>query len=84
MAHVGSQVHTPLTLESWADGISLTAFNCQPIRFQAQVENGLKKDFPEGLNSSRAFHFVIVDVSIIDQDILKQMRSLQPKAQFVF
>lgn len=79
MAHVGSQVRTVLTLNPCAGSISLNAFNCQPIQFQAQAANGMEKVFPDGLNTLRAFHFVFMDVSITCQGSLKAMRSLQPK-----
>jgi len=67
-----------------ADETSLDAFNCQPVRFEATLEDSLAKDYPEGLNSARTFHFVIVDIGMIDQDSLKTMRKLQPSAKFVF
>jgi hypothetical protein len=62
----------------------LDAFNCQPVRFEAELSDSLAKDFPEGLNSRRTFHFVFVDISMIDEDTLKTMRKLQPGAKFVF
>jgi hypothetical protein len=63
---------------------SLSAFNCQPVRFEAELAESLQKDFPEGLNSKHDFHFVFVDVQMIDEDGLAEMRRLQPKATFVF
>jgi hypothetical protein len=84
MAHDGSQVRC-LPLGSFlADGSSLTAFNCQPVRFEAELMQSLQKDFPEGLNSHRDFHFVFVDIDMIDEESLATMRKLQPKAKFVF
>jgi hypothetical protein len=62
----------------------LDAFNCQPVRFEAELSDSLQKDFPEGLNSHVNFHFVFVEVSMIDEATLKTMRELQPKAKFVF
>jgi hypothetical protein len=62
----------------------LTAFNCQPVRFEAELADSLEQDFPEGLNSSHDFHFVFVDIDMIDEAALKEMRRLQPKAKFVF
>ena len=67
-----------------ADVISLDAFNCQPVRFEAELSDSLAKDFPEGLNSRRTFHFVFVDIGMIGEDDLKTMRELQPAAKFVF
>lgn len=64
--------------------LSLTAFNCQPVRFEAELAQSLEKDFPEGLNSSHDFHFVFVDVDMIEPESLKEMKRLQPKATFVF
>ena len=62
----------------------MDAFNCQPVRFEATLEDSIAKDYPEGLNSERTFHFVFVDVGMIDQNSLKTMRELQPAAKFVF
>ena len=62
----------------------MTAFNCQPVRFEAELSDSLRKDFPEGLNSQHDFHFVFVDIDMIDEDSLATMRKLQPKAKFVF
>lgn len=68
-----------------ADGHqSLEAFNCQPVRFEAELYEGLQKDFPEGLNSDRDFHFVFVDVTMITPENHREMRRLQPKAKFVY
>lgn len=63
---------------------SLNAFNCQPVRFEAELSDSLEKDFPEGLNSSVNFHFLFVDIGLIDEEGLKTMRKLQPDAKFVF
>ena len=54
------------------------------MRFEAELSDSLRKDFPEGLNSSVNFHFVFVDIDMIDEDALKTMRDLQPDAKFVF
>lgn len=63
---------------------SLTAFNCQPVRFEAELKDSLQKGFPEGLNSSRDFHFVFVDVDMLDQASIDEIKRLQPKAKFVY
>jgi hypothetical protein len=62
----------------------LDAFNCQPVRFEATLDDSLAEDYPEGLNSRRTFHFVFIDIGMIDEDSLKTMRKLQPSAKFVF
>jgi hypothetical protein len=66
------------------DCLSLEAFNCQPVRFEAELKEGLQKDFPEGLNSNHDFHFVFIDVTMITPDDLREMKRLQTKAKFVY
>ena len=56
----------------------------KPVRFEAELSDSLQKDFPEGLNSQHDFHFVFVDIDMIDEESLATMRRLQPKAKFVF
>jgi hypothetical protein len=63
---------------------SLAAFNCQPVRFEAELADSLQKDFPEGLNSKHDFHFVFVDVEMVDEKALAEMRRLQKNAKFIF
>lgn len=89
MADARSQVSRPLPLTLSKRGqllndTSLSAFNCQPVRFEAELAQSLEKDFPEGLNSKHDFHFVFIDVTMIDVESLKEMKRLQPKANFVY
>lgn len=44
----------------------------------------MEKGFPEGLNSNRDFHFVFVDVEMLNPEAHNEMRRLQPKANFVY
>ena len=71
-------------MESANANFSLEAFNCQPVRFEAELKEGLQKDFPEGLNSNHDFHFVFVDVTMITPEDHAEMRRLQRKAKFVY
>lgn len=44
----------------------------------------MEKGFPEGLNSNHDFHFVFVDVDMLNHEAHDEMRRLQPKAKFVY
>ncbi|KAL7420434.1 hypothetical protein Q5752_004384 [Cryptotrichosporon argae] len=62
----------------------LEALNCRPIRFVDDMRHALVQDYPNGLNSRRAFAFVIVDATMVNANMLQRMKELQPNAQFVF
>lgn len=60
---------------------NLTALNCQPVRFAAEVGKSLERDFPDGLNSKRNFHLILVDTELVTKADLAEMRRLQPKSK---
>jgi hypothetical protein len=60
---------------------NLSALNCQPVRFAAEVGRSLENGYPEGLNTDRKFHIVFVDLSIATREQVAEMKKLQPVAR---
>ena len=60
---------------------SLRILNCKPVRFADTIRDCLVKDHPNGLNSNKQFNYIMLDTGMVDNDILKRMKELQPDAR---
>ncbi|KAL1408018.1 hypothetical protein Q8F55_004815 [Vanrija albida] len=62
----------------------LKEFNCNPTRFTKDPQLALQEGTADGLNSGQFYNIMILDTTVLDRDILAQMRKLQPNAQFFY
>lgn len=61
----------------------LKLFNCTPIWFTEPVERALYPSHPQGLGHYH-YNFLLLDSSLMDQEILKRIRKMQPNAKFLY